>query len=54
MEYSTAQIEKMFNVTRSRLHQLRMGYRRKYARGEKKFDYIKSPVLIKGKDWYSV
>jgi hypothetical protein len=52
MEYYTAQIEKMFNVTRSRLHQLRMGYRRKYTRGKKNYDYVKPPELIEGKDWY--
>jgi hypothetical protein len=51
MEYPTAKIVKMFNVTHSRLHQLRMGYKRKYTRGKKKFDYIKPPELIEGKDW---
>jgi hypothetical protein len=51
MKYSTAQIVEMFNVTRSYLHQLRMGYMHSFKREGKKYSYKRKPKLIENKDW---
>ena len=51
MKYSTAQITNMFDISRSYLHQLRMGYKHSFKRDGKKYSYNRKPKLIEGKDW---
>lgn len=44
MKYSTKDLCSMYGITRSRLHQMRKGYRR--SSGERL-----NPLLVEGKEW---
>jgi hypothetical protein len=51
LEYTSKDIRTIFNLTTSRLHQLRSGYRQKSIKKGKEYFYDIPPVIIEGEDW---